>query len=52
LRHVPRFSVWALRFIFLPLLSWTKLHWCDDPSQWDARTKGALDCGAVFRRLP
>ena len=52
LRHAPRFSVWMLRYVFVPLLEWTKLHWCDDPTQWDARMKGATDCGAVFRRLP
>jgi hypothetical protein len=51
MRHAPRFSVWMLRYVFVPLLQWTKLHWCDDPSQWDARMKNATDCGAVFRRL-
>jgi SAM-dependent methyltransferase len=52
LRYAPRFAVWATMKIFLPLLSWTRLHWYDDPSQWDKVMRGATDCGAVFRRLP
>jgi SAM-dependent methyltransferase len=52
MRHMPRFSVWAALKIFLPILARTHLHWYGDPSQWDAKMKGATDCGAVFRRLP
>ncbi len=51
MRYAPRLSVWAALNIFLPILARTRLRWYDDPSQWDARMKGATDCGAVFRRL-
>ncbi len=51
IRHAPRLMVWSLRYIFLPLLSRTRIDWFDDPSLWDAKMKGATDCGAVFRRL-
>jgi SAM-dependent methyltransferase len=51
MRYLPRFSVWAALNIFLPILGKTRLTWYDDPSQWDAKMKGATDCGAVFRRL-
>ncbi|HTB72201.1 MAG TPA: class I SAM-dependent methyltransferase [Polyangiaceae bacterium] len=52
MRYLPRLSVWAAMNIFLPILARKRLRWYDDPSQWDARMKGATDCGAVFRRLP
>jgi SAM-dependent methyltransferase len=51
MKYLPRFSIWAALKIFFPILSRTRLRWYDDPSQWDARMKGATDCGAVFRRL-
>jgi SAM-dependent methyltransferase len=51
MKYFPRLSLWAGLNIFLPLLSMKRLRWFDDPSQWDARMKRALDCGAVFRRL-
>jgi SAM-dependent methyltransferase len=51
MRYAPRLSVWAALNIFLPILARTRLRWYDDPSEWEARMKGATDCGAVFRRL-
>jgi SAM-dependent methyltransferase len=50
MRHLPRFTAWALRYIFLPQLARMKLDWYD-AVEWDARTPGAMDCGAIFRRL-
>jgi SAM-dependent methyltransferase len=50
MRHLPRFTAWALRYVFLPLLGRKRIVW-RDPSEWDAVTPGATDCGAIFRRL-
>lgn len=50
MRHFPRFTAWALRYIFLPALGRMKLAWYD-AAEWDARMAGATDCGAIFRRL-
>jgi SAM-dependent methyltransferase len=50
MRNFPRFSAWALRFIFLPLLKLTRIEW-RDPDQWGALTPGATDIGVIFRRV-
>jgi SAM-dependent methyltransferase len=50
MRYMPRLTVWALRYIFIPLLAHTKINWFD-AAEWDKRTAGATDCGAIFRRL-
>ena len=48
--YMPRLTVWALRYIFIPLLAHTKIDWFD-AAEWGKRTVGATDCGAIFRRL-
>ncbi len=50
MRNFPRFAAWALRNIFLPALKNLRLDWYD-AAEWEARTAGATDCGAVFRRV-
>jgi SAM-dependent methyltransferase len=51
MRHMPRFTAWALRVFFIPLLQRMRIDWYD-AAEWELRSKGATDCGAVFRRLP
>jgi hypothetical protein len=51
MRNMPRFMVWSLQHIFLPILQRTRIDWFSDPSMWEAKMRGATDCGAVFRRL-
>jgi SAM-dependent methyltransferase len=50
MRYFPRLTAWALRYIFLPLLGRKRIEW-RDAAEWEARTRGATDCGAIFRRL-
>ena len=50
MKNFPRFAAWALRYVFLPLLGRMRLDWYD-ATEWDARTPGATDIGAVFRRI-
>ncbi len=50
MHHFPRFTIWAMNSIFLPLLERLRLKW-HDAAEWDRRTKGATDCGAIFRRV-
>jgi SAM-dependent methyltransferase len=50
MRYMPRLTAWALRHIFLPALTRTRIDWYD-ASEWDARTPGVTDLGAVFRRV-
>jgi 3-hydroxymyristoyl/3-hydroxydecanoyl-(acyl carrier protein) dehydratase/SAM-dependent methyltransferase len=49
MRHFPLLTIWALRFIFLPLLERTRIEW-HEAGEWEALTRGAIDCGAIFRR--
>jgi SAM-dependent methyltransferase len=49
MRHFPRLTAWALRFIFLPLLERTRIQW-HDATRWEELTRGATDCGAIFKR--
>jgi SAM-dependent methyltransferase len=50
MRHAPRFSVWMLRDVMLPLSKYMRIHW-QDAAGWEAGTKNATDCSAIFRRL-
>ncbi len=50
MQHMPRFTAWMLRYVFLPMLSKKKIVW-RDAGEWDALTRGATDCGAIFRRV-
>ena len=50
MRHFPRFTAWALRYFFVPLLARMRITW-HDPSEWDARAPHALDMGVIFRRV-
>jgi SAM-dependent methyltransferase len=50
MRYFPRITAWSLRYIFLPLLARKRIEWRDAP-QWETLSKGATDCGAIFRRL-
>jgi SAM-dependent methyltransferase len=50
MQHLPRFTAWMLRYVFLPALAKKKIVW-RDPTQWEALTRGATDCGAIFRRV-
>jgi SAM-dependent methyltransferase len=48
--HFPRLTLWAMTFIFLPLLERMRLDW-HDAADWDRLTRRAIDCGAIFRRV-
>jgi SAM-dependent methyltransferase len=48
--HFPRLTVWAMKFIFLPILERMRIEWHDAP-KWEALVQNATDCGAIFRRL-
>lgn len=50
MRYFPRFTAWALRYVFIPLLTKTKIVW-RDAAEWETLTRGATDCGAIFRRV-
>jgi SAM-dependent methyltransferase len=50
MRYFPRLTAWALRYIFLPLLGRKRIEW-RDAAEWESLTRGATDCGAIFRRL-
>jgi SAM-dependent methyltransferase len=50
MRYFPRFTAWALRYFFMPLLARTRIEW-RDPADWEKLTKDATDCGAIFRRV-
>jgi SAM-dependent methyltransferase len=50
MQHAPRVTAWALRYIFLPLLGRMRIEW-HEAAEWDALTRDATDCGAIFRRL-
>jgi SAM-dependent methyltransferase len=50
MKHFPRFTAWALRYIFIPQLRRMRLDWYD-ASEWDARAPSAMDMGVVFRRV-
>ncbi|HEX3772781.1 MAG TPA: methyltransferase domain-containing protein [Polyangiaceae bacterium] len=50
MKNIPWLMVWSMRWIFIPILRMTRIHWYD-ASEYDARMKGATDGGAVFRRV-
>jgi SAM-dependent methyltransferase len=50
MQHFPRFTAWMLRYVFLPALGKKKIVW-REPGEWEALTRGATDCGAIFRRV-
>jgi SAM-dependent methyltransferase len=50
MRHFPRLSALALRYLFLPLLGRTRIEW-HDPDRWDTLTPDATDIGVIFRRV-
>jgi SAM-dependent methyltransferase len=50
MRHFPRLTLWALNYIFLPLLERMRLKW-RDAAEWEKVTRRATDCGAIFRRV-
>jgi SAM-dependent methyltransferase len=51
MKNMPWLFVWGMRWIFIPLLRLTKIHWHDDPTQYEAEMKDATDGGAIFRRI-
>ena len=50
MRYFPRLTLWAMKYIFLPVLERMRLKW-RDAAEWEAVTRGATDCGAIFRRI-
>ncbi len=50
MQHFPRFTAWMLRYVFLPQLGKKKILW-RDAAEWEVLTRGATDCGAIFRRV-
>jgi len=50
MKHFPRFTAWALRYIFLPQLERMHLDWYG-ASEYSARAPNAMDIGVIFRRV-
>jgi SAM-dependent methyltransferase len=50
MRYFPRLTIWAMTHIFLPLLDRMRLQW-REAAEWEEGTRGATDCGAIFRRV-
>src|SRR5258708_9241736 len=50
MQHFPRFTAWMPRHVFLTQLGKKKILW-RDAAEWEVLTRGATDCGAIFRRV-
>jgi SAM-dependent methyltransferase len=49
-RHAPRFSIWLMRYVMLPLGKLMRIKW-QDASRWDVATRNMANCSAIFLRV-
>jgi SAM-dependent methyltransferase len=49
MQRFPRFSIWMLRYVMLPLGKYMRIQW-QEASRWDEATRDAANCSAIFRR--